>query len=180
VEKVDLKKFDPFNSRLARDIRNSLSKAFLESVLERKPVYIQRKASEFLELDLEPAYQKYVSSRLSLYEAVLAVIGQEEIVDELLQAKLLWDYGLYFEMHELLERIWINAEGNERKALQGLIRAAGMKIHAENGNIKAAVSTGLKARAELQSFGKDLRYFKRIETILSDLKESLADMQKPT
>jgi hypothetical protein len=173
---VNLKKFDPFNNRLARDIRNGLSKSFLEARAERDVSLYKRKAAEYLKQDLEQAYQIYVETRLSKYDEVFVAIEQGRIDDKLQQAEILWKQGLYFEMHELLENIWNSAEGNERKALQGLIRAAGMKIHAENGNTRAAVAMGRKAQADLQLFGRALISLNRLESILAEITNALANM----
>ena len=94
------------------------------------------------------------------------------------QAAKFWDLELYFEMHELLEPTWKAAEGDRRKALQGLIRAAGMKIHAENNNNKAAASMGSKALAELQKLGGELEGFCRLEAVLRDLQQNHSSTQE--
>ena len=52
----------------------------------------------------------------------------------------LFDAGLYFEVHELLEPYWMRAGGGERKILQGLIQVAVGFHHLENGNLKGARS----------------------------------------
>ena len=100
-------------------------------------------------------------------EAFAAIVagGRREVLQ---QAAILWDLELYFEMHELLEPAWKAAEGDRRKALQGLIRAAGMKIHAEN-NRRAAASMGTKALEDLQKYGNKLDGFGNLEAVLADL-----------
>ena len=40
------------------------------------------------------------------------------------RAAALFDAGLYFEVHEVLEPHWMAADGPEREALQGLIQIA--------------------------------------------------------
>ena len=77
-----------------------------------------------------------------------------------------------------MEKIWINSDGNKRKALQGLIRATGMKIHAENGNIKAAVKMGRKSQDDLQIYGGTLKSPKVIEFILAEVIQNLANLDK--
>jgi hypothetical protein len=54
------------------------------------------------------------------------------------QAGLLFDAGLYFEVHELLEPFWMRAEGPERPALQGLIQVAVGFHHLAGGNVSGA------------------------------------------
>src|SRR5262245_23693029 len=51
-------------------------------------------------------------------------------------AAVLFDIGLYFEVHELLEPYWLRAEGSDRIALQGLIQVAVGFEHLVNGNVK--------------------------------------------
>ena len=53
-------------------------------------------------------------------------------------AGALFDAGLYFEVHELLEPCWFRALGREREALQGLIQIAVGYQHLANGNLAGA------------------------------------------
>lgn len=173
---MNLKNLNPFNSRLARDIRNELSKSFLGALAERDISLYKRRAADYLKQDLELVYQMYVKTRLCKYDQVFVAIEQGRIDDELRQAEILWKHGLFFEIHELLENIWNSAKGDERKALQGLIRAAGMEIHAENGNTKAAVAMGWKAQADLQLFGRAIIRLNRLESIQAEITNTLANM----
>ena len=99
-----------------------------------------------------------------------AAIDAGENRELLQQAAILWDLQLYFEMHELLEPVWKDAEGAWRKALQGLIRAAGVKIHAEYNN-RAAVSMSAKALKDLKRFGDMLKGFDKLDAVLAGLEE---------
>ena len=56
----------------------------------------------------------------------------------LAQSALLFDGGLYFEVHELLEPYWLRAAGRERETLQGLIQVAVGFHHLGNGNSAGA------------------------------------------
>lgn len=58
-----------------------------------------------------------------------------EILDE---AASLFEAGLYFEVHELLEPSWIRADGATRQGLQGLIQVAVGFQHLANGNVEGA------------------------------------------
>jgi hypothetical protein len=53
-------------------------------------------------------------------------------------AAVLFDAGLYFEVHEVLEPHWARATGATREALQGLIQAAVGWQHLANGNRSGA------------------------------------------
>ena len=173
-----MKKFDPFNNRLARDIRNELSKSFHEALIKRDLSLCKERAAGYLEQGLEQVYQEYIRKRLEKFDKAFAAVEHRQVDEKLQQAEILWEFKLYFEMHELLEVIWKNALGNERKALQGLIRAAGMKIHEENGNFKAAASMGRKAQTALQLYGKVLNRFHKLESILIEIRKTLANMER--
>ena len=58
----------------------------------------------------------------------------------LAQAAVLFDAGLYFEVHEILEPHWSGAAGPERQTLQGLIQVAVGLQHLRNGNLAGACS----------------------------------------
>ena len=51
---------------------------------------------------------------------------------------ILWNQGLFFEVHEVLEHAWYHAKGDEKLTLQALIRAAGVYVKQEYDYIKAA------------------------------------------
>jgi hypothetical protein len=53
-------------------------------------------------------------------------------------AAALFDAGLYYETHEVLEPYWMRAEGAQREALQGLIQVAVGFQHLANGNLAGA------------------------------------------
>ena len=58
----------------------------------------------------------------------------------LAHAKILFDAGLHFEVHELLEPHWQAATGERREALQGLIQIAVGYQHLANRNLRGAES----------------------------------------
>jgi hypothetical protein len=65
-------------------------------------------------------------------------------------AAVLFDAGLYFEVHELLEPHWVRASGAERQALQGLIQIAVAFQHLDNGNVEGARSLLADGSARLR------------------------------
>jgi len=133
-----------------------------------------------LQQNPEPPYAHYLKERLARYEEAYAIIEKRKLKKILQQVPILWDLKLYFEMHELLELQWKEAEGDRRKALQGLIRAAGMKIHAANNNRKAAISMGGKALIDLANYCGELRGFDKIEAILAEIEQILGTYQDTT
>jgi predicted metal-dependent hydrolase len=130
--------------------------------------------------NLEPGYAQYVKTRMARYEEAYAIIKQKKTKEVLQQAAIFWDLELYFEMHELLEPEWKEAEGGRRRALQGLIWAACMKIHAGNNNAKAVVKMGAKASADLVKYGGELTGFVTLEAILAEIKKTLNSSQSST
>jgi len=74
-------------------------------------------------------------------------------------AGALFDAGLPFEVHEVLEPHWVGATGEVREALQGLIQAAVAYQHLANGNRAGARSLLLEAAGRLRGralLGADL------------------------
>jgi predicted metal-dependent hydrolase len=77
-------------------------------------------------------------------------------------AAALFDGGLHFEVHELLEPHWASSDGDTREALQGLIQAAVGFQHLANGNRAGARSLLLDASRRLHGrtlLGRDLEPF---------------------
>ena len=83
-------------------------------------------------------------------------------------AAVLFDAHLYFEVHELLEPAWREADGGAREALQGLIQIAVGYQHAANRNFagaRALLDEGrrrMEGRTldalELEAFGRGVRH----------------------
>jgi hypothetical protein len=63
-----------------------------------------------------------------------------ELAVALDDAGRLFDAGLHFEVHELLEPYWAESEGDTRESLQGLIQAAVGFQHLANDNVAGARS----------------------------------------
>ena len=77
---------------------------------------------------------------------------------------VLFDAGLYFEVHEALESHWAAASGEAREALQGLIQIAVAWQHLANGNPAGARSLLVEGGARLHGralLGVDLEAFAR-------------------
>ncbi|HKJ66047.1 MAG TPA: DUF309 domain-containing protein, partial [Desulfopila sp.] len=115
-------RFQPFADRLSRDIRNHLSKAFALSLAEGSQTPFRKVAKEYLACTLEPCYHDYVNNRLKRYSRVFNHM-QTLQADTLRLALMLWDEKLFFEVHEVLEPVWLQAEGSTKLFLQAMIRA---------------------------------------------------------
>ncbi len=165
-------KFDPFNDRLARDIRNSLSSALAESLPELRRV---KEVSTALLADtrLLPHHQAYIKERLQRYQAVQATVTAHQASSIVCKALAMWDEQLFFEVHECLEGEWYPAPpGDRKKALQALICAAGTFVHLEQGNSIGATKMAARARSGLQVYGHALpELAKAREAIITCLEE---------
>ncbi len=95
----------------------------------------------------EPVMARYIEDRIMRYQAVMARIQSPgiSVQDTHAIAILLWNQGLFFEVHEWIESKWLQSRGAEKQLLQALIRAAGAYVHLEAGNLEQAVRLAGKA-----------------------------------
>ena len=136
--------FDPFRDRLSRDIRNDLSESLLTCRTQLRLSAAQAVADRYLTTNLEPCYVDYIKDRLDRYARFLVLIAKGT-ADVVWQGFVLWDLGLFFEVHEILEQAWMQALGDEKIFLQALIRAAGFYIKREYGFVDGAAKMAAKA-----------------------------------
>lgn len=66
-------------------------------------------------------------------------------------AAALWNEGLFFEVHEVLEAVWKTATGAERQALQGVIQIAVAFHHLAHANRRGARTLLAEGRERLAS-----------------------------
>jgi len=86
----------------------------------------------------------YAARRAEKYWAVVGHLIQQERMPEgvegaVAQGVLVFNAGLFFEYHELLEDPWRAEVGDRKRFLQGLIQVAVGLHHWENGNYTGAV-----------------------------------------
>jgi hypothetical protein len=162
-------RFNPFTHRTARDIRNSLSEAFVGALSTMDPGPYANCARRWQEQDLPPLYGDYIDSRLLRYDRILDEIRTDEIQDSLQQAVMIWNQGLFFEFHDHLETLWKAATGDMRQVLKGLIKAAGVYIHLEQNHQQAAFSLAAKAYALLEQYRDCLTFITDTQTLLDKL-----------
>lgn len=78
--------------------------------------------------------------------------GEDDpFVRALRQAVALWNAGLFFEVHEVLEAVWRTEADARRQGLQGLIQLAVAFHHARHGNLRGARTLLHEGRARLES-----------------------------
>jgi hypothetical protein len=95
-------------------------------------------------------FERQLVARLELYFAVAAraPLGTS-LPERVAQSRELFAARLFFEAHEILEAAWTSAEGDERRALQGLIQAAAAWEHWRHDRRSAAARLLAKAAANL-------------------------------
>ena len=172
-EKKKLKihnQFDPFADRTARDIRNTLSEAFVAALAALDPGDYKNAARKWRSQKPAACYIHYIDRRLQRYDLVLNTIRADRIDDPLQQTVVIWNQGLFFEVHDHLEAIWQRASGDERQALKGLIKAAGVYVHLEQHHLQAAKSLAMKSYDLLRQFPHCLSFIANYETFLEKLK----------
>jgi hypothetical protein len=146
-------RFDPFTDRTAREIRNRLSNVLMRALDPPRSDLFESVISELLDQDPVPAYRSYLDDRLLSYREAFKEIEFRGLTDKFSQALVLWNHGLFFEVHERLETIWRKSSGEYREALKGLIQAAGVFLHIELGRLDSAKRLGVKAKELLEKHG---------------------------
>ena len=140
--------FAPFENQLCRDIRNCLSKSFLEALVENRMDPVRKTALALKEKTLAPWHVDYIDNRLARYQTVLTQLKSDPGI--FTTACLIWDQSLFFECHEWMEPFWIRAKGDEKKLIQALIRAAGTYVLLEAKRTSGAKKSAEKALAFLR------------------------------
>lgn len=172
---LSIVRFDPFNSRLARDIRNTLSESYGDALLRLDESVYRRQAEQWLAKNIDHDSAGYIQDRLKRYDRAFDQIFDNRILDAKFQALITWNHQLFFEVHELLERIWQQTTGNEFQALKGLIQAAGVYVHLEYNHQVAAEKLAAKSSGRIQKYGACLNFIANLDTLLDKLKTIDAD-----
>jgi hypothetical protein len=141
--------FNPFVDRLSRDLRNDLSEGLAVAILSGTTDKLTAIVATYRQQPLAQCYRTYLDQRCSRYEEALSAI-RTGITDPIHRGLILWDLGLFFEVHEILEHAWYTAEGAMKQTLQALIRAAGVYIKREYGFNDAAARIAEKALPVLE------------------------------
>jgi hypothetical protein len=142
--------FNPFEDRLSRDIRNDLSESILEVLSSGSIAPAQAVAEAYKARGIDQVYQNYIEDRIARYASSLTRVSPQSSI--LRTGAVLWDNGLYFEVHEVLEPPWMSATGDDKLLLQAMIRAAGVYINLELGYHDRAAKISTKALPVLRRF----------------------------
>ena len=163
-------KFDPFNNRLSRDIRNTLSEAFMVALARMEPSTYQDAAGGWFAKNPPSILVEYIQDRLRRYDRVWEQINNGALNEPLVQSLVLWNNGLFFEFHDHLEGLWKQATGDRRQALKGLINAAGVYIHNEFDHQQAVTNLATKSYKLIRQYAHCLAFIENLDTLLQKLK----------
>lgn len=147
--------FEPFMDRLSRDIRNDLSESLVAVLKNGTLRPAEEVAAGYRRISPASWYEEYMHNRLRQYRVALDRI-HDGLEDPLWRGLVLWDLGLFFEVHEILEHAWLREQGEEKLLLQAMIRAAGVYIKMEYGYTDAAQKIAAKAVPVLKQNHKRL------------------------
>lgn len=164
-------RFDPFNNRLARDIRNGLSEALIEALMQMNSEVYLVVAGKWKPEDLPPDHQAYILDRLQRYHEVFQQIQDHRLNSPFIRALVIWNQGLFFEFHEHLETIWRDSSGDKRQALMGLIKAAGAYVHLEFDHQQAAERLAAKSARLLNKYSHCLTFITNLDMLLKRLRK---------
>jgi hypothetical protein len=158
--------FDPYESRPARQIRNRLSTAFVRALETGEFADLQKEAERICPTDADPAGRAFACERMARYRRAFDRIRADGVADPVRRAVCLWNEGLYFEVHEILESVWNDDQRWRKEALRGLIQAAGVFVHRERGAGRAAAKLAARAASHLRRHRRDLAEIDNIEELI--------------
>ncbi len=140
-------RFDPFNSRECRDARNRSAHGFVKAIIAKDPGPFEKVAKPY-QTGKKPEYvNDYIRQRAAKLTIVIEQINETGVLvsDCFAVARILWNQGLFFEFHEVLEEEWMKAGGNRKKAIQALILAAVVYEHLTYGRKEPAKKAAKRA-----------------------------------
>lgn len=139
--------FDPFENRRCRDVRNKLGHGIVKAI-QTKDI---RSVQPLIHLPPSDAPQdhiaSYINHRINCLKKVFQNMKTHGLTPDniFLIAGVLWNLELFFEVHEWLEKKWLTARGNSKKALQAMILAAVVYEQLEYARIVPAKKTAERA-----------------------------------
>lgn len=160
--------FNPFEDRLSRDLRNELSEGLAVAVETGRTEKLTDIIKKYRRQPLADCYRTYLEDRRARYEKALAAI-KPGITDPIHRSVILWNLGLFFEVHEVLEHAWYTADGRMKLTMQALIRAAGVYIKREYGYYYAASRIAAKAIPVLEENRALLEVYFKPEKLIAVL-----------
>lgn len=162
--------FNPFENRLCRDVRNSIGHSLILSVNQRSFLPLDKAVLSFKLHHETKSIKEYIHYRKECLARLLKELKTQDLNNSQEYIRIfLWNHGLFFEFHELLEEEWKAAEGNEKKALQALILAAITYEHLTYHRMNPARKTAQKAFRLLKDSKEHLPLFLDPDLFISKL-----------
>ncbi len=134
------------------------------------------------------ALETYVRDRAGRFAAACAWLASDGDGDDPLErARAAWDAGLFFEVHEIIEPVWLEESGPRRELLQGVIMAGAALHHLTRGNLAGArgllgeaarrlATAPAEGRLDLGGFGRGLERLR--DAIEGGVIRSIADVEE--
>ena len=147
-------RFDPFESRLCRDVRNRLGHAFVLA-LQAKDIRPFAEAVDPYPNDPTPSpVRDYIRHRQACLTGLIEKIQALQLKpeEEGFISLLLWNLELFYEFHEWMEIQWQSASGRNKKAFQALILCAITHEHFLYGRKIPAQKAAAKSLALLNEY----------------------------
>ncbi|ADY72771.1 protein of unknown function DUF309 [Desulfurobacterium thermolithotrophum DSM 11699] len=122
------------SSKTKKDIAESISLEFSLVVRKNEKLLLNQE-------ELDSFTKEYLTKKVKAYKNFLNSLNGFEPVDSDIErnvrmARKLFDAGLYFEVHELLEELWMVEFGKYREFLQALIQIGVAYYHITNYNTR--------------------------------------------
>lgn len=140
-------KFNPFEDKLCRNVRNKLGQALVESIVNQSDGAFNAIKQTFQAHSKNKVIKEYISYRKTCLNDILKILDAANNIEnrEDQTLILLWNLGLFFEFHEWVEQKWKTATGDNKKALQALILSAIVYEQITYQRMKPARKTASKA-----------------------------------
>jgi hypothetical protein len=166
-----IKRFNPFESRLCRTVRNTLGQNLLAAIPTREMKPVSQVAQKYAAADADEVIRSYVNKRVTSYRAFFSGLRSTgtQAGDTWTIARLLWDQRLFFECHEWLEKKWRRSEGAEKKMIQAVIWSAGAYAHLEYGRIDAAGKLAARAIVGLRRYREQVAALFDVDVLVNKL-----------
>ncbi|MCP3875250.1 MAG: DUF309 domain-containing protein [Desulfobacteraceae bacterium] len=118
--------FDPFENRLCRDIRNTLGAGFIKAIQANNIKSFYSTIKPYQLKKTKNHINSYVHHRINCLKNTFDLMTRHHIQpDDFFSISIvLWNFELFFEFHEWMEKKWLTAHGNNKKAFQALILSA--------------------------------------------------------
>lgn len=99
----------------------------------------------------------------------------EEFPEKYREGIRLFNEEEFFECHDVLEELWSETTGPDRKFLQGLIQASIALFHFGNENFGGAKKLFLSAKKNLDPFGEEFMGI-QLSTFLQDFQQCFQEL----